>query len=43
VLCEKTFAGPHAADGISAERGRGRASEKYLDHMDVLIKAMRKR
>jgi DNA-binding transcriptional ArsR family regulator len=42
VLCEKTFAGrtPRTEYRLSAA-GR-RAFEKYLDHMDALIKAMRK-
>lgn len=43
VLCEKTFAGrtPRTEYRLSAP-GR-RAFEKYLDHMDALIKAMRKK
>ena len=43
VLCEKTFAGrtPRTEYRLSAA-GR-RAFEKYLDHMDALIKATRKR
>jgi DNA-binding transcriptional ArsR family regulator len=43
VLCEKTFAGrtPRTEYRLSAA-GR-RAFEKYLDHMDALIKAMRKK
>lgn len=43
VRCEKTFAGrtPRTEYQLSAA-GR-RAFEKYLDHMDALIKAMRKR
>ncbi len=42
VLCEKTFAGrtPRTEYRLSAA-GR-RAFEKYLDHMDALIKATRK-
>jgi DNA-binding transcriptional ArsR family regulator len=42
VLCEKSFAGrtPRTDFRISAS-GR-RAFEKYLDHMDALIKATRK-
>jgi DNA-binding transcriptional ArsR family regulator len=42
VLCEKTFAGrtPRTEYRLSAP-GR-RAFEKYLEHMDALIKAMRK-
>jgi DNA-binding HxlR family transcriptional regulator len=43
VLCEKTFAGrtPRTEYRLSAA-GR-RALEKYLDHMDALIRATRKR
>ena len=43
VLCEKSFAGrtPRTEFRLSAA-GR-RALEKYLDHMDALIKATRKR
>ncbi len=43
VLCEKTFAGrtPRTEYRLSAA-GR-RAFEKYLDHMDALIKAMRRK
>jgi DNA-binding transcriptional ArsR family regulator len=43
VLCEKTFAGrtPRTEYRLSAS-GR-RAFEKYLDHMDALIKAARKK
>ena len=43
VLCEKTFAGrtPRTEYRLSAA-GR-RAFEKYLDHMDALIKAARKK
>jgi hypothetical protein len=43
VLCEKTFAGrvPRTDYRLSAA-GR-RAFEKYLDHMDALIKAARKK
>jgi DNA-binding transcriptional ArsR family regulator len=43
VLCEKTFAGrtPRTEYKLSAA-GR-RAFEKYLDHMDALIKATRKK
>jgi DNA-binding transcriptional ArsR family regulator len=43
VLCEKTFAGrtPRTEYRLSAA-GR-RAFEKYLDHMDALIKATRKK
>ena len=43
VLCEKTFAGrtPRTDFRLSAV-GR-RAFEKYLDHMDALIKATRKK
>jgi DNA-binding transcriptional ArsR family regulator len=42
VLCEKSFAGrtPRTDYRLSAS-GR-RALEKYLDHMDALIKATRK-
>ena len=42
VLCEKTFAGrtPPTEYRLSAP-GR-RAFERYLDHMDALIKATRK-
>ena len=43
VLCEKTFAGrtPRTEYRLSAA-GR-RALEKYLDHMDSLIRATRKK
>ena len=43
VLCEKTFAGrtPRTEYRLSAA-GR-RAFEKYLDHMDALIKAARRK
>jgi len=43
VLCEKTFAGrtPRTEYRLSAS-GR-RSFEKYLDHMDALIKATRKK
>ena len=43
VLCEKTFAGrtPRTEYRLSAS-GR-KAFEKYLDHMDALIKATRKK
>jgi DNA-binding transcriptional ArsR family regulator len=43
VLCEKTFAGriPRTEYRLSAS-GRG-AFKKYLDHMDALIKATRKK
>ncbi len=43
VLCEKSFAGrtPRTEYRLSAA-GR-RAFEKYLDHMDALIRAARKR
>jgi DNA-binding transcriptional ArsR family regulator len=43
VLCEKTFAGrtPRTEYQLSAA-GR-RAFEKYLDHMDAVIKATRKK
>lgn len=43
VLCEKTFAGrtPRTEYRLSAA-GR-KAFEKYLDHMDALIKAARKK
>ena len=43
VLCEKTFAGrmPRTEFRLSAS-GR-RALEKYLDHMDAIIRATRKR
>jgi DNA-binding transcriptional ArsR family regulator len=43
VLCEKTFAGrtPRTEYRLSAA-GRG-AFKKYLDHMDALIKAARKK
>ena len=43
VLCEKTFAGrtPRTEYRLSAA-GR-RALEKYLDHMDALIRATRKK
>lgn len=43
ILCDKTFAGrtPRTDYRLSAT-GR-RAFEKYLDHMDALIKATRKK
>ena len=43
VLCEKTFAGrtPRTEYRLSAAGRRG--FEKYLDHMDALIKATRKK
>ena len=43
LLCEKTFAG--RAQPVFRPRGAAgrRAFEKYLDHMDALIKAARKK
>ena len=43
VLCEKTFAGrtPRTDYRLSAAGRRG--FEKYLDHMDALIKATRRK
>ena len=43
VLCEKTFAGrtPRTEYRLSAAGRRG--FEKYLDHMEALIKATRKK
>jgi DNA-binding MarR family transcriptional regulator len=42
VLCEKTFAGRTPRTEYRLSPAGRRAFEKYLDHMDALIKAMRK-
>ena len=43
VLCEKTFAGRTPRTEYRLSAGGRRAFEKYLDHMDALIKATRKK
>jgi DNA-binding transcriptional ArsR family regulator len=43
VHCEKTFAGRTPRTEYRLTAGGRRALEKYLDHMDALIKATRKR
>jgi DNA-binding transcriptional ArsR family regulator len=43
VLCEKTFAGRTPRTEYRLSVGGRRAFEKYLDHMDALIKATRKK
>ena len=42
VLCEKTFAGRTPRTEYQLSTAGRRAFEKYLDHMDALIKAARK-
>ena len=41
VVCEKTFAGRTPRTEYRLSGAGRRAFEKYLDHMDALIKAMR--
>lgn len=43
VLCEKTFAGRTPRTEYRLSPTGRRAFEKYLDHMDALIKAARKK
>ncbi len=43
VLCEKTFAGRTPRTEYRLSPAGRRAFEKYLDHMDALIKATRKK
>ncbi len=43
VLCEKTFAGRTPRTDFRLSAAGRRAFEKYLDHMDALIKAARKK
>jgi DNA-binding transcriptional ArsR family regulator len=43
VLCEKTFAGRTPRTEYRLNAAGRRAFEKYLDHMDALIQAMRKK
>ena len=43
VLCEKTFAGRTPRTEYRLGTAGRRAFEKYLDHMDALIKATRNR
>ena len=43
VLCEKTFAGRTPRTEYRLNAAGRRAFEKYLDHMDALIKATRKK
>jgi DNA-binding MarR family transcriptional regulator len=43
VLCEKTFAGRTPRTEYRLSTAGRRAFEKYLDHMDALIKAARKK
>src|SRR5687768_8977945 len=43
VLCEKTFAGRTPRTDYRLSAAGRRAFEKYLDHMDALIKATRKK
>jgi DNA-binding transcriptional ArsR family regulator len=43
VLCEKTFAGRTPRTEYRLSTAGRRAFEKYLDHMDALIKATRKK
>jgi DNA-binding MarR family transcriptional regulator len=43
VLCEKTFAGRTPRTEYQLTPAGRRAFEKYLDHMDALIKATRKK
>ena len=43
VLCEKTFAGRTPRTEYQLSSAGRRAFEKYLDHMDALIKATRKK
>jgi DNA-binding transcriptional ArsR family regulator len=43
VLCEKTFAGRTPRTEYRLSTAGGGAFKKYLDHMDALIKASRKK
>ena len=43
VLCEKSFAGRTPRTDYKLSASGKRALEKYLDHMDALIRATRKR
>src|SRR5882724_250742 len=43
VLCEKTFSGRTPRTEYRLRTGGRWAFEKYLDHMDALIKAARKK
>ena len=43
VLCDKTFAGRTPRTDYRLSAAGRRAFEKYLDHMDALIKATRKK
>ena len=43
VLCEKTFAGRTPRTEYQLSGSGRRAFEKYLDHMDALIKATRRK
>ena len=42
VLCEKSFAGRTPRTDYKLSASGRRALEKYLDHMDALIRATRK-
>ena len=41
VACAKSFAGPHAQTEYRLTAAGRRALERYLDHMEALIQAMR--
>lgn len=43
VLCEKSFAGRTPRTDYRLSAAGRRALEKYLDHMDALIRATRKK
>ena len=43
LLCEKSFAGRTPRTDYKLSAAGKRALEKYLDHMDALIRATRKR
>ena len=43
VLCEKSFSGRTPRTDYKLSASGRRALEKYLDHMDALIRATRKR
>lgn len=43
VLCEKSFTGRTPRTDYKLSAAGKRALEKYLDHMDALIRATRKR
>ena len=43
VICEKTFAGRTPRTDYRLSAAGRRAFEKYLDHMDALIKAARRK